>query len=386
MQDGVFTFRITPEIIFGNGVSLRVGIEAKKRGGSNVLVVVDPQIIKAGLFDKIKEALIKEYLNVTVFDKVEPEPLLEIADQCSNIAHDRGCNLVIGIGGGSVMDTAKAASVLLTNDGLIRDYQGLGRINKPGVPKIMIPTTAGTGSEVTFTAVFTDNDLKAKTGINSEYLFADIALLDPELTLSVPPEVTAYTGMDALTHAIEAYISVSSNAFSDLFALESIRLISKNLKRAFQDGHDIESRSNMLKGSLFGGIALANAGVGAAHALAYPLGGEYQVPHGIANGLLLPYVMEFNLDNNFEKFSLVTEVLGEKREGYTDIEFARESVSIVKRLIKDVKAPNKLRDLNIPETAIEDLSSQAMKVSRPIENNPRKVTRKDVIEIYKKAY
>jgi alcohol dehydrogenase len=386
LQDGDFTFRITPEIIFGNGVILRVGIEAKKRGGDNVLVVVDPEIIKAGLFDKVEEALTKEGINVTVYDKVEPEPLLEIADQCANIARDKGCNLVIGIGGGSTMDTAKAASILLTNDGLSRDYQGLDKVNKPGVPKIMIPTTAGTGSEVTFTAVFTDKKLKAKTGINSEYLFADLALLDPELTLSVPPEVTAYTGMDALTHAIESYTSVSSNTLSDLFALESIRLISKNLKRAFKDGRDVETRGNMLKGSLLGGIALANAGVGAAHALAYPLGGEYQVPHGIANGLLLPYVMEFNLKSNIEKFSFVTEALGEKGEGLTDLEFARESVSIVKRLIKDVKAPNKLRDLNIPETAIESLSSQAMKVTRPIENNPGKVTLKDAIEIYKKAY
>ncbi|HCX89868.1 MAG TPA: alcohol dehydrogenase [Deltaproteobacteria bacterium] len=386
MQNKIFDFKIIPEIVFGNGASEKVGAEARKRGGTKALVVVDPGIIRAGLFDRIEESLTKEGIEVTVFDGVEPEPQIEIADQCAQLGRDKGCDLVVGIGGGSAMDTAKATSILLTNDGKVRDYQGLDLVKKPGVPKIMIPTTAGTGSEVTFTAVFTDKNTKSKAGVNSKYLFADLAFLDPKLTLSLPPEVTAFTGMDALTHAIEAYTSLSSNSFVDLFALEAIRLISDNLHKAVTDGQDIEARGSMLKGSLFGGIALANAGVGAAHALAYPMGGEHQVPHGIANGLLLPYVMEFNLESNIEKFSRIAEAMGERNQGFSALEFAEKSVSAVKKLVEDVKVPTRLRELGIPESAIEGLSSGAMKVTRPIENNPRKVTKEDAIEIYKRAY
>ncbi|MFH2013167.1 MAG: iron-containing alcohol dehydrogenase [Pseudomonadota bacterium] len=386
MQEKIFNFKIIPEIIFGNGASEKVGIEAKKRGGTRVLAVVDPGIIRAGLFDSIKESLIKEGIEVIVFDGVEPEPQIEIADQCAQLGRDRNCNLVLGIGGGSAMDTAKVTSILLTNDGKTKDYQGLDLVKKPGVPKIMVPTTAGTGSEVTFTAVFTDKNMKSKAGINSNYLFADLAFLDSKLTLSLPPKPTAFTGMDALTHAIEAYTSVSSNTFVDLFALEAIRLISKNLYKAVTDGQNVEARDSMLKGSLFGGIALANAGVGAAHALAYPMGGEYNIPHGIANGLLLPYVMEFNLESNIEKFSCIAEAMGAKREGSSSLEFAEKSILMVKKLIENVKVPKRLRELDIPETAIEGLSSGAMKVTRPIENNPRKVTKEDAIEIYKRAY
>ncbi|MBI4619510.1 MAG: iron-containing alcohol dehydrogenase [Desulfobacterales bacterium] len=386
MQDKIFDFKIIPEIVFGNGASEKVGVEARKRGGTKALVVVDQGIRRAGLFDRIEESLTKEGVEVTVFDGVEPEPQIEIADQCAQLGRDKGCDIVVGIGGGSAMDTAKATSILLTNDGKTRDYQGLDLVKKPGAPKIMIPTTAGTGSEVTFTAVFTDKNTKSKAGVNSKYLFADLAFLDPKLTLSLPPKVTAFTGMDALTHAIEAYTSLSSNTFVDLFALDAIRLITKNLLKAVIDGQNVEARGSMLKGSLFGGIALANAGVGAAHALAYPMGGEYQVPHGIANGLLLPYVMEFNLESNIEKFSRIAEAMGEKNQGFSALEFAGKSVSAVKKLIEDVKVPTRLRELGIPESAIEGLSLGAMKVTRPIENNPRKVTKEDAIEIYRRAY
>ncbi|MEW6616443.1 MAG: iron-containing alcohol dehydrogenase [Thermodesulfobacteriota bacterium] len=386
MQEKIFDFKIIPELIFGNGASERVGVEARKRGGTRVLVVADPGIIRAGLFDSIKRSLRKEGIEVTVFDGVEPEPQIETADQCAQLGRDKGCDLVVGIGGGSAMDTAKATSILLTNEGKTRDYQGLDLVRKPGVPKIMIPTTAGTGSEVTFTAVFTDKSTKSKAGVNSKYLFADLALLDPKLTLSLPPKVTAFTGMDALTHAIEAYTSLSSNSFVDLFALEAIALISKSLHKAVTDGQDIEARGSMLRGSLFGGIALANAGVGAAHALAYPMGGEHHVPHGIANGLLLPYVMEFNLESNIEKFSRIAEAMGEKGGDSPSPGFAEKSISMVKKLIENVKVPNRLRELGIPESAIEGLSSGAMKVTRPIENNPRKVTKEDAIEIYRRAY
>ncbi|KAF0120115.1 MAG: alcohol dehydrogenase class IV [bacterium] len=386
MQEKIFDFKIIPQIVFGNGASEKVGVEARKRGGTKALVVVDQGIRRAGLFDRIEESLTKEGVEVIVFGGVEPEPQIEIADQCAQLGRDKECDLVVGIGGGSAMDTAKATSILLTNDGKVRDYQGLDLVKKPGVPKIMIPTTAGTGSEVTFTAVFTDKNTKSKAGVNSKYLFADLAFLDPKLTLSLPPEVTAFTGMDALTHAIEAYTSLSSNTFVDLFALDAIRLISKNLHKAVTEGQDIEARSSMLKGSLFGGIALANAGVGAAHALAYPMGGEYQVPHGIANGLLLPYVMEFNLESNIEKFSHIAEAMGEERGDSSSLVFAKKSISMVKELIENVKVPSRLRELGIPESAIEGLSLGAMKVTRPIENNPRKVTKEDAIEIYRRAY
>ena len=387
MPDELFAFQVVPKIIFGRGAVEKIGKEAKERRGSRILLIGDEGIARAGLLKKAEEPLIKEGLEVTIFDKVEPEPWVEIADEAAAIAQEKNCDLIIGMGGGSCMDIAKAAAVLATNEGKARDYQGLNKVTNPGLAKIMVPTTAGTGSEVTFTSVLSNKETKGKAGINSPYLYPELALLDPLLTLSAPPAITASTGMDALTHAIEAYTSLQATVITDALTLKAIELIAQNLRRAVSEGQNVESRENMLLGSLLAGIGLANAGVGAVHALAYPLGGFYRIPHGIANGLMLPYVMEFNLEKSLEKFARVARAMGENVDSLSLEEAARQAVEAVNKLSGDIPVPRRLRELKagIAEKDFPEMASSAMKVTRPLENNPRPMFEVEAIKIYERA-
>lgn len=388
MPGNFFAFQVVPEIIFGGGAVQRIGKEAKKRGGSKALLISDEGIKRAGLLKEVEECLAREGLKVTIFDKVEPEPWVETADEAGGIAKGNNCNLIIGMGGGSSMDIAKAAAVLATNEGKAENYQGLNKIPKPGLTKIMVPTTAGTGSEVTFTAVLSNREPKGKAGINSPYLFPELALLDPLLTLSAPPAITASTGMDALTHAIEAYTSLQATAITDALALKAIELLAQNLRRAVSKGGDIEVRENMLLGSLLAGMALANAGVGAVHALAYPLGGLYRIPHGVANGLMLPYVMEFNLEKSLEKFARVARAMEEEIEGLSPLEAAQRAVEAVNKLSQGIPVARKIRELEAGITGKDfpRMVASAMKVTRPLENNPRRMTEGEAIKIYEQAF
>ncbi len=379
MKINRFTFSLSTRIVFGNGVIAGIGKEVRSLGAEKILLVVDQGIIKAGLLDKVMLSLEKENLKSVLFDKVEPEPWVELADACGQVARKEGCKLVVGIGGGSAMDVAKAGSVLATNSGTARDYQGLNKVPTPGLPKVMVPTTAGTGSEVTFTSVLSNKETREKAGINSPFLFPEVALLDPELTVSLPPPVTASTGMDALAHAVESYTSLIASPMTETISLEAIRLIAKNLHRAVSDPGDIEARNNMLMASLLAGISLANAGVTAVHALAYPLGGVHRIAHGVANGLLLPYVMEFNLEGSPGKFSEIARAFGrDPKPG--------NSVVAVRELSRSINLPQKLSDIKIPEKDISEMAQKAIKVSRPIENNPKKVTIEDLIMIYRQAF
>lgn len=382
----IFNFRAAGEITFGAGGIQQAGAIVKRWGGKRVLLVVDPGFAKAGLLKKITAALEQEKISYVVFDAVEPEPRVEIADQSGQLAKKERCDFVLGVGGGSAMDTAKAAAVLATNEGQARDYQGLNKVPKPGLPKGMVPTTAGTGSEVTFTAVFINADVKKKAGINSPYLYPEISILDPELTVGLPPAVTAYTGMDALTHAIESYTSKAASPLSAMFSQEAVRLIGKSLRQAVNHGSDLNARTDMLLGSLLAGIGLANAGVTAAHSLAYPMGGRYGVPHGVANALLLPAVMEFNALSSREKFAQIAAWMGENVQGLSVREAAVLAVESVRRLAKDLEVPQRLSDLGIPQAAIPGMAEEAMKVARPLENNPRPVSLQEAIGIYEKVF
>ena len=382
----IFSFRAAGEITFGAGSIGDAGAIIKRHGGKKILMVVDSGFAKGGPLEKITEALQKEKLPFVIFDGVEPEPRVEVADRCGGLARKERCDFVLGVGGGSAMDTAKAAAVLATNEGRARDFQGLNKVPKAGLPKGMVPTTAGTGSEVTFTAVFINEEEKKKAGINSPFLYPEMSILDPELTLGLPAAATAFTGMDALTHAIESYTSRAASPMSEMFSEEAIRRIGKSLRQAVDQGSDLDARTHMLFGSLLAGVGLANAGVTAAHSLAYPLGGVYRVPHGVANALLLPAVMEFNAFSSVEKFARIAAMLGEKVEGLSVREAAILAVETVKRMAKDLGVPQRLSDLGIPETAIPGMAEEAMKVARPLENNPRPVSLEEAIRIYHSVF
>ncbi len=373
---------------------LRFGIDAvrdlpalvKELGGSRVFLVVDPGLQKAGLTGQITAPLDEAKMFYTIYDKVDPEPGLKLADNGLKLAKKAKADCVVGVGGGSALDVAKAVSILLTNGGKAEDYVGLGKIKKPGVPKIMIPTTAGTGAEVTFTAVFINEKTKSKGGMNGDPLYPEAAILDPRLTVSLPPHVTAATGIDAFTHAIEAYTSTQAHAVSDMYALEAITLISRNLPLAFANGRNLEARSGMLMGSLLGGKALATAGVGLVHAMAYPLGGMFNTPHGLANAILLPYVVEYNIIGAPEKYRTVAEIMGYDTEGMSEREAAASVVEAIHQLNADVGIPDSLAALDIPREKIPEMAKIALTVTRPVENNPRVPSFDDVVEIYEAAF
>lgn len=385
MSHKTFTITQPTRLVFGAGAIQGLADLVKEEGGSKPFLVVDPGLKKAGLLKKITDPLKKAKMDFEVYDKIDPEPGLKLADAGCKLAAKSGCDCVIGVGGGSAMDVAKAVSILLTNGGKAEDYLGLGKISKPGVPKIMVPTTAGTGAEVTFTAVFINEKTGSKGGMNGDPLYPDAALLDPELTVSVPPHITAATGIDAFTHAIEGYLSTQAHSISDMYALEAIEMISRNLPQAYANGDNLEARSAMLMGSLLAGKALATAGVGLVHAMAYPLGGMFGIPHGLANAVLLPYVVEYNLIGNPGKYAAVAEVMGYDTTDMPLREAAALVVEAIFNLNNDVGIPSSLADLEIPIEKVPEMADIALTVTRPVENNPRKPTREDVIQVYHNA-
>jgi alcohol dehydrogenase class IV len=304
---------------------------------------------------------------------------------CAAAAKKSGADLVVGLGGGTSLDTAKAVAMLMRNEGSLEDYLGIGLVKQRGVPSILIPSTAGTGAEITPNALFYVPAARDKKAVVSPLTIPDVAIVDPLLTLTVPPTVTAATGMDALSHAVEAYTSQNASPMTDLYALEAIRLIGIHLRTAVANGSDLAARDGMAKASMYAGIAIGNAGTNIVHALAYPLQGQHRVTHGVANSLLLPYGMEFNALSNLTKFASVAEALGEPIAGLSPRSAAAKSAEACRLLSLDVGIPQTLREVGIKVEHIADLVEGAMKVTRLLANNPRQVRLEDVKAILEKA-
>jgi alcohol dehydrogenase class IV len=385
MAGRVTLFRTTPRIVMGPGAINGVGQEALDLGAKRVLVVTDKGIIESGIFSPVEASLKEAGLEIQVFSDVLPDPFYELVETCISQAGTPTPDCVIGLGGGSPMDIAKCAAIVLTNESSIYDYLGIELIPQPGVPTIMVPTTAGTGSEVTPIAILSDEREKLKKGVVSAYLFPRVAMLDAELTLGLPPHITSATGMDALIHAIEAYTSVNATSITDMYAARAIELINDNLRTAYAQGGNLEARSAMLEGSLLAGIAFANAGVTAVHAFAYPIGAEFHIPHGVANTLMLPAVMQFNLVGNVSKFADIAVLLGRKVDGLSDRDAAEESLEAIRTLAKDLEVPRKLSEFGVNEEQIPALAEGVMKVTRLLANNPRSLTQQDAEEIYRQV-
>ena len=380
-------FRTTPRILMGPGSADQIGRELKALKGKRVLIVTDPGIIRAGLLDGISPSLKKAGVTVTLFDQVEADPHIEIVDQALARLKEEKCDSVIGMGGGSSLDIAKLVAAMAVNPGHISDYFGVDLLAKPGLPLIAVPTTAGTGSEVTPIAILSDQAEHLKKGVVSPHLFPRLALLDPALTIGVPPAVTAFTGMDAFIHAVEAYTSVNANSLTDHLAFRAIELTFGNILTAYARGEDLEARSNMLEGSLLAGMAFANAGVTAVHAFAYPLGGEFHhIAHGLANSVMLLPVLRFNMLGNLPKFAEISLALGLSVEDLTDRQAAEEGLDAIEELMIDLNLPLRLRDLKVPEEAIPGMAQGVMKVTRLLANNPRRITLEDAERIYRSAW
>lgn len=382
----ILNFQICGKLFFGNGALSSLNEIIQEGGYKKIFLVVDPGVVHAGIDRRVKDILNGSGVAFHSFEKVEADPSVEIIKECATAGKKEGSDLVIGFGGGSALDMAKLTSVLLNSEQDLLSMTGINNIHKPGMPSILIPTTAGTGSEVTPIAVVSDKKEQLKKGVVSDYLYPDFAIVDPELCLSLPPYPTAYTGIDALTHAIEAYTNRFSKPFVDTFALEAIRLISQSLRKAVKDGGDIDARYNMSLGSLYGGMCLGSVNTAAVHALAYPLGGLFDIPHGVANSLLLPYVMEVNIESNVKKFAAIAEAMGESVDTLNLEEAARRSANAVRKLSADCGIISRIRELGVPESSLETMALAATKVTRLLNNNPKELTQSDILEIYLNAY
>lgn len=381
----VSLFQSTPRIVMGIGASGQISDEVKRLSGKSVMIITDPGLVKSGICGRIRDGLASSGLETQTFDNVEPDPPFEIASLAAQAVKDCGADIILGVGGGSSLDIAKVASILVTNSSPVSSYFGIDMVSAPGFKTILVPTTAGTGSEVTPIAILSDNNEKLKKGIVSPYLFPSVAILDPELTVGLPAPITAATGMDALIHAVEAFTSVNATSITDMLAEEAMRLISENIRTAFANGSNLEARGKMLEGSLLAGMAFANAGVTAVHAFAYPIGAEFHIPHGVANSIMLWPVMEFNMLGNLGKFAQMAGFLGEKTKGLTERESALRAVKSLRTLAADVEIPTSLSEYGVTQEDIPSLAEGVMKVTRLLANNPRKIKLADAERIYQKV-
>ncbi len=348
-----------------------------------MLVITDQGVSECGMCVDVERPLVEAGLAVDFYDKAVPEPPMSTIEEIVRIVEKGGYDLIVGFGGGSPIDVAKAAAVLPHTGDTVYDYVGIDQVKKKGLPIIAVPTTAGTGSECTAIAIFANEKLNVKQGLVSPFLMPNVALIDPALTLSCPPNVTAASGMDALIHNIEAYISVNATMHTDSLAYEGIKLISQSIRTAVYDGTNMWARDNMAMGSMMGGIAFGNAGVGAVHALSYPIGGMFHVPHGVANTMVLPWAMDFNKLACLRWFRQFGEAMGENMEGLSDREAADKTVAALRLLADDLGVPQYLSDVDIPESAIPDLVEGAKTQARLWGNNPRKFTPEDMEQVYR---
>ncbi len=397
-----WTFHSAEQIVFGRNAVRQLGEIAERLGTRRVLVVTDTALVKAGVLERVRGPLQEAGVTVEVFDGGEPEPSLRAADACIGVARQFQPDALLGLGGGSNMDLAKVTAAILACGGSPRDYVGDEKIPGPIRTLLCVPTTAGTGSEVSAAAVLTDTAAKLKVGILSNYLRPWVAVVDPLLTVSCPPKVTADSGIDALTHAIEAYTAVDNAVFplppgertvyqgkhpmGDLMAEKAISLIGTYLRRAVASGDDLEAREGMALGAMLAGLAFSNVGVAVVHALEYPVGGATHCSHGAGNGLLLPYVMRFNLPARRREFAAVARLLGEDVAGLNEDEAAERAITAVEKLRADIGIPGRLRDLGVQENQFRPFAEKAFGIKRILRVNPRAVTADDLESILRSAY
>ena len=371
------------KIVFGTGCIQTLVDDYKKMGLQRLFVLTAPPILP--LIEPALAELKEAGINIEVFQNILAEPTLNDFNDIVEKARQFDADSVVGIGGGSVLDVAKLVAAFVHSDQQAADCFGIGIIKAKGLWFACLPTTAGTGSEVSPNAILLDERDHLKKGIVSPYLIADAAYVDPKLTWTVPAKVTADTGMDALTHCMEAYTNKFAHPTVDIYALQGIRLIAANLERAVKDGKDVEAREALALGSLYGGLCLGPVNTAAVHALSYPLGGEFHIPHGLSNAILLPSVMKFNMPANIKRYADVAIALGCK-PGKSDEETAQRGVDFIYRLAKAVGIPQKLTDLGSPQSAVDGMAKAAMEVQRLLKNNPREVTEQDAREIYNSLY
>jgi alcohol dehydrogenase len=377
-----FEFILPTRIRYGAGVARELGSELEAIGAKKVMVVTDSGIVKSGIVDRILRDIEKAGIGYTVYDRIEPNPKDYNVEDAARIASGEQVDCIVALGGGSPIDAAKGICVLAVHGGKARDYEGKGKIKGKCLPLITIPTTAGTGSEVTFSSVITDTAENFKFTIKSPSIAAKVALVDPQLTLTVPPSITASTGIDALTHAIEGYTATVTEPIAEALGLYATELIAANIKQAVHNGSNLEARSGMMLGSLIAGLCFSHSDVGSVHCMAEALGGMYDAPHGLCNSILLPYVMEYNLPETTYKYARVAKAMGIDIDD--DRQAAEACIERIKEISADIGLPG-FRSLGVKEEDLDTLADMAAK-NNSTDSNPRPIDKRGYLELFYKAY
>ena len=382
-----FTFAAPTRVVFGSGAAGQLHELCKSLGAKKVFIVADPNLVgTAGVLGLIT-ALEDNGFPCTVFSDIVAEPPIEVVDAASDMLKKSGCDVLVAVGGGSSIDIAKAMAMLINNPGSVRDYLfgGSKTVTNPSLPLISVPTTAGSGSEVTSASVISDTANTIKLSVSHPYLFPRIAVVDPLMQTGMPAFVTATTGVDALTHAIEAYVSLRANPYSDVYAVCAISKISASLRTAHSDPGNIEARGEMALASVMAATAFASGGLGAVHGISQAMGGVVHVSHGHANSMMLSHVMEHNLVGNLTRFAHIAELLGAKTAGLSLRESAALSVVCVRQLVEDLQIPPKLRDAGVTAGHFPAIVKGTMEY-RILPDNPVRLTQKNVYAILEKAF
>jgi alcohol dehydrogenase class IV len=382
-----FSFSVVPDVLVGAEISQRLGDITAAMGMQRVLIVTDPVIVQLGLLDGAIKNLESNHVTLSIYSDVVADPPESVVTDAVVAAQEFGCDGVIGFGGGSSMDVAKLLAVLIKGQQSLTDIYGVDQITSGRLPLIQVPTTAGTGSEATMVSIITTGET-TKAGVVSRTLLADKIILDATLTIGLPPAVTAATGIDAMVHAIEAFTSRhKKNPLSDMLAREALRLMAGNIEVAVKQGTNVVAREAMLLGAMLAGQAFANAPVAAVHALAYPLGGNYHIPHGLSNSLVLPHVLRFNAPNaghNYRELAAI--IMPNAVLPIDQLEVSELLATYFLSLAEDFGLPTQLRQMNIAHADIEMLADEAMLQQRLLVNNPRDVSHEDALAIYQKAF
>ena len=352
-----------------------------------VFIFYTPAMEHGPFLEMVRKILKEKNISLQEYGNLYGEPSVKEIDEIAAEARKKDFDGIIAMGGGSVLDTGKAVSMLLKNEGFLKEYLFGGEriVKNKGIPVICVPTTAGTGSEVTGAAVFLDEETQNKLSVSSELLIPDYAIIDPVLHISLPQKLTASTGIDTLTHAIESYVSLKANPVIDVLALKAIQMVNDNLRLAYSDGTNMEARGQMALAAALGGICISNSTVGVAHGIAQAMGGLAHIPHGVANGVILPYVMETNFIGNIGKFADIADMMGEQMKGSSKREKALQSVQAVRNLVHDVGIPGCLREVGITEEQLPHIVKLTQEY-RLLPVNPRKLTKEDIEHIVKRAY
>ena len=382
----MYTILTPPQIEMGPGAlaSLKDIMASRETGRS--LIVTDNGIRKAGILDQVIKTVGKSAKHIDIFDQVQPNPDIPTMEACGQIVESNDYALVIGLGGGSPMDVAKAASVLPANGGKISPLLGRGMIKKSGVPLCLIPTTSGTGSEATQAIVVDDPESGTKKAIWDRHVIPYVVIVDPDLTIGMPASLTADTGLDALVHGIEAYTARTTNPVAQVYARECIQLIARHLPMAVKDGSNIEARSGMSLAATFGGLAISNGGLGAIHGLAYPLDTIKHIPHGRTVAIMAPWVIDYNRMGNEVAYARIAGFLGEAVDNLDTRMASRKAVSGLIKLMESVGVSPYLTEHGIRSAEVDNLAKEAFRVAqRLLPSNPRNMAEKDVLEIYRTA-